>query len=177
MSTLQPPDSHHLSAAVGWMELGNLIEAGAELGSISPENQSHPDLLEVRWSLCAHERQWDAALALAERLVSAAPERCSGWIDRSYSLHELKRTEEAREKLLPAAARFPDVTTIPYNLACYESQLGRLDRARRWLTLAMSVGKRDAVLAQALKDSDLRLLWPELTRLNKGPGWHRPSHE
>ncbi len=177
MSALEPPDSHHLNAAIGWMELGNAKEARAELDQVSAKNQSHPDLLEVCWSLCAQAREWDRALVLAERLVVEAPERCSGWIDRSYCLHELKRTAEAREKLLPAAARFPEVTTIPYNLACYECQLGRLDRARRWLSLAMSIGKREELLAQALKDADLRLLWPELSRLRKGPEWRRSSHE
>jgi predicted Zn-dependent protease len=164
MSTLQSPDSHQLNAAVGWLELGNLGEARRELDLVSPELQSHPDVLEVRWDLHAHERQWEPALAVAEQLVAAAPDRCSGWIDRSFSLHEVKRTGEARDKLKPAADRFPDVSTIPYNLACYECQLDQLEEARRWLKRAMRLRGTKEILGMALKDSDLEPLWPELAR-------------
>jgi hypothetical protein len=34
MKPLQPPDSHHVHAALGWLELGNHIEADAELDNI-----------------------------------------------------------------------------------------------------------------------------------------------
>jgi predicted Zn-dependent protease len=164
MSTLQSPDLHQLNAAVGWLELGNPGEARRELDEVSTLMQSHPDVLEVRWRLHARERSWEPALAVAEQLVAEAPERCSGWIDLSYSLHELKRTAEAREKLLPVAGRFPEVSTIPYNLACYECQLGQLDQARHWLKLGMKLGGTKEILAMALKDSDLEPLWPELLR-------------
>jgi hypothetical protein len=149
------------------MELGTPNEAQRELERISPGMRSHPDVLDTRWSLCAMDRQWEAALALAECLVEKAPGRCSGWIHRSYSLHELKRTEEARDRLLPATSRFPTVSTIPYNLACYECQLGRLDRARRWLGKAMRLGKREDILAMALQDPDLGALRDELVRSHK----------
>jgi hypothetical protein len=164
MTNLQPPDSHHLNAAVGWIELGNPAEARREMDCIAAEQRAHPEVLEVLWNLCALDRKWEVALSVAELLVAEAPDSCSGWIDRSYSLHELKRTGEAREKLLPAAARFPDVSTIPYNLACYDCQLGDLATARQWLTLAMNLGRREIVMAMALNDPDLKPLWPTLKK-------------
>ncbi len=162
MSELKAPDSHHLRAAEGWLELGNASEAGHELDQITARHQLHPDVLETRWSVCAAGRNWPGAMAAAERLLAEAPSRPSGWIHRSFSLHELRRTQEARDQLLPAVARFPKVSTIPYNLACYECQLGRLDKAREWLALAMTVGRREDILALALKDTDLKPLWREL---------------
>jgi Flp pilus assembly protein TadD len=162
MSALKAPDSHHLRAAEGWLELGNAGEAGRELDRITARHQSHPDVLEARWSVCAAGRDWAGALTAAEKLVADAPGRCSGWIHRSYSLHELRRTQEARDQLLPAAARFPKVSIIPYNLACYDCQLGRLAEARQWLALAMTLGRREEIFAQALKDADLKPLWREL---------------
>lgn len=127
--------------------------------------QSHPDVLEVRCTLGAVERRWEAVLAAAEVLLASAPDRCSGWVDRSYSLHELKRTQEAWDKLLPAVRLFPGVHIIPFNLACYACQLGRMKEAREWLAAAMKVSRRDIILAMALSDLDLEPLWPELARM------------
>jgi tetratricopeptide (TPR) repeat protein len=162
MKKLEPPDLHYVNAAQGWIELGDLEEARREFERLPPGQRAHPDALEVQWNLRAAGREWEEALAVAERLAAAAPNRCSGWIQRSYSLHELKRTAEAWLKLLPAARQFPKESTIPYNLACYACQLHRLDDARKWLTQALQLGDRQQVMAMALKDPDLRPLWPEI---------------
>ena len=55
MQKLEPPDTYYLSAAVGWLELGNPGEARAELVQISSRQQEHPDVLEVRWALAVDE--------------------------------------------------------------------------------------------------------------------------
>ena len=57
MHNLEPPDTHYFMAAVGWMELGNLAEAKAELARVSVAQQEHPDVLELRWSLAAQEER------------------------------------------------------------------------------------------------------------------------
>jgi Flp pilus assembly protein TadD len=162
MSGLEASDAHRLRAAEGWLELGNAAEAGRELDQIPAGEQSHPDVLEARWSVSAALRDWAAALAAAEQLVVKAPDRPSGWIDRSYSLHELNRSQEARDWLMPAVALFPKLETIPYNLACYECRLGRLAEARKWLAQALAVGRREEMVALASRDRDLEPLWPEL---------------
>src|SRR5713226_1719332 len=90
MPTLGPPDSHHLSAAIGWLELGNHVEAGEELAKISPSSLEHPDVLEARWAVCAAGKSWDAALQAAEILVLRAPERFSGWVHRAYALRRVR---------------------------------------------------------------------------------------
>src|SRR5260370_5700324 len=69
MSKLQPPDAHYLVAAIGWLELGNHVEAGEEIAKISPAFITHPDVLEVRWAVCASGQSWEAALLVAEILV------------------------------------------------------------------------------------------------------------
>ena len=78
MAQLQPPDSHHLLAALGWLELGVPAEASGELAKIATALQEHPDVLDVRWNICARQKNWEAALLLAEQLVSVAPGRSSG---------------------------------------------------------------------------------------------------
>ncbi|MBI5388122.1 MAG: tetratricopeptide repeat protein [Verrucomicrobia bacterium] len=162
MTGLFPPDLHHFNAAQGWLELGNAGEASRELERVSAENQSHPDVLELRWELLALEKRWAEAADVADKLVRVAPARCSGWIHRSYALHELGRTREAWDKLLPAATDFPKVSTVPYNLACYACQLGHLDEAREWLATARRAGDAKHITEMARKDRDLEALWGEM---------------
>ena len=58
MEPLEPPDLHYLSAAIGWLGLGNAAEAEKELGLISVAHRGHPDVLEVRWIISAEQKQW-----------------------------------------------------------------------------------------------------------------------
>jgi tetratricopeptide (TPR) repeat protein len=165
MRKLTPPDNHHLNAATGWLELGNAAEAKAELARISSANRSHSGVLEVNWQICAAEKNWPAALATARNLVQLDPENVSGWIHQSYSLHEMKRTQEALDLLLPIIEKFPGVSTIPYNLACYACQLGDLEPARNWLAKAVKIRGKEDIRKVALADADLRQLWEEIRKL------------
>lgn len=158
MIALGPPDNHHLRAAEGWLELGNPTEAGAELAAIAPHAQAHPDVLEVRWQVLAATRRWQESLDVAAELIRLAPERPQGWIHRAYALHELGRTLEARDQLLPVANAFPRDVTLRYNLACYECQLGHLEPAKSWFQQALALGDPARIKLAAAKDRDLALL-------------------
>jgi tetratricopeptide (TPR) repeat protein len=162
IAPLQPPDSLHVQAAQGWLELGNPVESRAELDKVTPEQHRHPDVLKIRWEIHAAEQKWEAALKVAEVLIELEPEEALGWVHKSYSLHELRRTAEARDNLLKVVEEFPVSATILYNLACYECQLDNLDESRRWLERAFRVGNRKQMKAAALKDPDLKPLWKEI---------------
>ncbi|MFM7101807.1 MAG: TPR end-of-group domain-containing protein [Verrucomicrobiota bacterium] len=165
MRTLDYPELHHVRAAEGWLELGDPAEAARELRHLPARALAHPDVLELRWRLYAAERQWDAALDIARAITLAAPERSSGWIHRSYCLHELRRTEEAWQLLLPLADQFPGEATIAYNLACYACQMGRGSEARTWLSRAMKLGGKAEIRDLALDDPDLAPLHAYLRTL------------
>ena len=95
-------------------------------------------------------------------IVKLDPNRPFGWIHRSFALHELKRTQEAFDLLLPVANRFSKVWTIPYNLACYCAQLGRLDECQAWFKQAMAIDEQ-AVKQAAMDDPDLKPLWDSMS--------------
>src|SRR6266404_2443387 len=162
ISPLQPPDSFHLEAAQGWLELGNPIESSEELEKITALMRTHPHVLQVRWEIYAAQKKWEAALDIATTLMELEPDEALGWVHRSYCLHELKRTKEARDNLLPVVDKFAASTTIRYNLACYECQLGNLSQAKKWLKAAFSLGDRKQMKLAALEDPDLKPLWPEI---------------
>ena len=154
---MSPADHHHFLAAQGWLELGDPQEASKELEQITAA--SDPDVLEMRWEIQAQAKQWTACAELGRSLIRLAPERLVSWIHCAYALHELRRTQEAWEILLPAAQKFPADATIPYNLACYACQLGDLVSARDWLAQAFRLGNAKEIRAQASGDPDLAPLW------------------
>jgi Flp pilus assembly protein TadD len=168
MQTIEPPDIHHLSAAVGWIELGNFTEAEDELNRISTLHQCHPDVLEVRWVILAQTKRWQGALGIARALVKIAPNRSSGWLHHAYSLRravEKDGLKQAWDALLPAYTKFPREPTIPYNLSCYACQMQQLDEARVWLRRALKLGDKEAIKKMALDDPDLQPLWDEIRQL------------
>jgi hypothetical protein len=69
MKKLDPPDSHYLNAAEGWLKLGDHLEANEELEPIAPENRAHPDVLQLRWQIYARENRWQACLDIATALT------------------------------------------------------------------------------------------------------------
>ena len=162
---LEPPDTHHLNAAAGWLDLNNPGEARRELSQLSARHHDHPAALELRWQICAAEKNWTEALEAARQLVQVDAENPSGWIHQSYSLHELKRTQEARDCLLPLVEKFPDLGTVPYNLACYACQLGDLEEARHWLNRAIKRRTKEDIRQAALADPDLKPMWEEIEKL------------
>ena len=165
IESIKEPDSYHVRAAQGWLELGNPIEANTELEQINPALSDHPDVLEVRWQIRAQVKQWDECVKLASTLIKADPTTVTGWIHRSYALHELQRTAEARDGLLSVIGLFPEELTLPYNLACYECKLGNLPKAREWLGKIFSTEHAAEWKATALEDLDLKLLWAVIPKL------------
>lgn len=168
MNKLEPPETHHLSAAVGWLELGNAAEAGEEIARISAPALNHPDVLDVRFAICAAGQRWDTAAGIAETLVNVAPERSMGWVHRAYALRRTSGggLQLAWAALRPAFEKFPKVSIIPYNLACYAAKFGRLDEAWDWLHKAMEAeGDVNRIKEMALHDQDLQALWERIREL------------
>src|SRR5690349_19221854 len=142
MSQLEPPNTHLLSAAAGWLGLGNIAEAKAELAQIETAYQEHPDVLELRWEIAASENKWENGLEIARKLLRSAPERASGWLHQAYALRRVPdgTVKKAWEALLPAFEKFPQESIISFNLSCYACQLGQLDAARVWFKRALVIG-------------------------------------
>ena len=167
MQTLEPPDSHHLDAALGWLELGSVGESRAELSEISPLHQRHPAVLDVRWRVCAQEEEWRAALEIACSEMEVAPGDPSGWLHRAYALRRVQDggLAKAWEALLPAAEIFPEEPVIAYNLSCYACRMQQLDLARHWFHRSVAAGHKEALQQMALADEDLQPLWAEIQNL------------
>ncbi len=166
MLPLEPPDKWYVSGALGWLELGNAAEAEAELANVSSRYRQHPDVLEVKWLVCAEQEKWAEGLQVARELIHAAPERVWGWLHQAYALRRAPggSVQQAWDALLPVYSQFPKEATVAYNLSCYACQLGQLDAARVWLKRAFAIGDVEHLKQQASEDPDLKPLWDELRR-------------
>jgi tetratricopeptide (TPR) repeat protein len=167
MDKLEPPQVHYVSAAIGWLELGNLAEAKAELRRIAPEYLSYPQVLELRWLICAEEQKWQEGLDIARALLQGAPESPAGWLHQAYALRRVPdgNVKQAWTALLPAFDKFPKEPIICYNLSCYACQMQQLEAARVWFKRAIVIGGRkgrERIKRMALEDSDLEPLWGEI---------------
>ena len=162
---LPHPNNLHLDAAEGWLGLGSGREAEAELARIDPAFREHPHVLEVRYQIAAQAGDWERAVELAQTVARALPDNSWGPFHLAYSLHELKRTQEAYDTLRAVAERFPDKQLIPYNLACYTCQLGRLTEAMEWLGKAAEQAGDLDIRSMAMEDPDLKPLWAKLRKL------------
>lgn len=167
MSPLEPPDTHYLSAALGWLGLGNVAEAKAELARVRPGKENQPEVLEVRWAICAEEKLWQQALEIARALVRSAPESPTGWLHQAYALRRVPEggVQRAWDALLPAFDKFPREPIISYNLSCYACLLNKLDAARLWLQRALVIGGKERIKKMAMQDADLRPLWEEIREM------------
>jgi hypothetical protein len=91
MQPLKLGDRRHVEAAKGWCALHAFEDANQELEQVAPEFRAHPDVLEVRWQVCANLGKWDKALELANALARKAPGP-QGYIYAASSLRELDQT-------------------------------------------------------------------------------------
>lgn len=153
--TLQPPDSFHLSAAVGWLELGDYDSANEELARITIED--HPDVLQLRWEIHRNAKNWEASLEVARRLLKIAPDRETSWVFMAQSYYYMQRYQEAFDTLAPALSKFPNSAMLQYDLACYHCLLGRLDEAQAHLSRAIELGGH-LYRERAQEDPDLATL-------------------
>ena len=164
MEPLDHLTSRYLLAAEGFLELGLIDDAMIELDFIHPTQQEHPDVLQFRWQLQATRKDWNAALAVARLLLRDGPENASNWLHHAYALRRSNEggLDKAFAALEPAAQQFPEEPVIPFNLACYASQMGKLDQARLWLQRAIELGGKKHISLMALADDDLKPLWKEI---------------
>ena len=164
MKPLQPPDSHHLQAAIGWLELGNYTEANEELEKITPGLRSHPDVLSVRWQIYAKDGKWGTAAEIAHALNRIRPLEPQFWIWRAYATRRMPGggIPQAKEVLDKAQPLFSKEPLIAYNLAFHECQIGNQKEACAWLKKALDLGDPKSLKSMALEDPDLEPLRAEI---------------
>lgn len=172
-SMLTSSDQQHLRAAEGWLELGDHLSAFEELDQVHPDHSIRTEVLKLRWRIYAAAEKWEPAYQLAEGMtrMDALAEDVETFIWRSYAARRMPSggVALAYELLRDVSGQFVDEPLVPYNLACYACQLGRIPDARGLLHVAFGAAERNATekfwRRHALEDEDLRPLWNEIKAL------------
>lgn len=139
-----------------------MMEPAHIKATVQPKRAVPLDVLEKRWLRGAERQDWLSALEVANQIVRRNSGEATGWIWQSVSLHKLKRTTEAREQLLVALERFPNMAIIHYHLACYACQLGHFKESTQWWSTALKIGNRELLTMMAVNEEDLKPLWRSL---------------
>ena len=67
--SLPLPDQRFLSAAEGWLGLGDYLAANEELENNTPKLKPHPYVLEMRWKINSKSEKWELAAEMARALL------------------------------------------------------------------------------------------------------------
>jgi lipopolysaccharide biosynthesis regulator YciM len=157
---LEQPDRQYCQAAAGYVELGMLSEANAELDKIDPFNRAAPEVLAVRIEIYRGLEKWELMQEIAKRLTGFQPDHIEWTISLAYATRRADSIEAAKELLLSAEPKFPKEAAIKYNLACYSCQTGDVQNAKYYLKKAFEIDLNWRTAA--LEDEDLKPLWESL---------------
>ena len=145
-------DRWRISHAQGYLTLGMVDEAAAELAQLSNDNDSTP-VLALRGLVLQEQRQWPLLLPVAAELARRDPAEAGWWVMWAYAARRSETLAHAEAILRDAELRHPADPTIQFNLGCYASQRGDQHEAARRVNPAIALDA--SFRQQALEDDDL----------------------
>ena len=145
-----------LLSAQGYFELEMPDQALAELDALGPRDQLRQETLQMRLFIVMHAKRWGEALSVCARLRALSPEDTTGYIHGAFCLHEMGRTNEAKDLLLTGPSSLLSEPTYYYNLGCYDAVLGNLKEATQHLETSFRMDKKFREIASL--DPDLKAI-------------------
>jgi tetratricopeptide (TPR) repeat protein len=134
--------------------------ANAELEEIDPFCRHLPEVLLARVAIYCTLQKWELMAIVGKKLVEWNFDESRNFVDWAYATRRAESIHLAHAILSRAAELHPNNGMIQFNLACYEAQLGNLDRAKAHLTRATKADGKFSLMA--LDDIDLEPLWASL---------------
>src|SRR6266542_2399342 len=108
-----------ISHAHGYLELGMVAAAAAELEHITGEDAQTNEVLAIRLAVLHEQQNWPAVRDLARELVQRNPAEPAMWVTWAYATRRADSLEAAEAILLEAEKLHPIEPTIHFNLGCY----------------------------------------------------------
>jgi len=128
-------------------------ESVAELNALDDTFQSRPEVLQLRLHHFMRKKQWTRALAISRKLCRIAPECSAGFLHAGFCLHELGKTQQAKQLLLGGPTALLKEPIYYYNMGCYDALLGNPKSAQVHLLTSFKMDPSFRDIAK--KDPDL----------------------
>ncbi len=145
-----------LAQARGYLGLGMVADASAELDLVPDALANETDVLALRAVVLQEQARWPALADIAGRLVRRQPAEAVWWITWAYAARRSQSLATAEAILLDGERTHPDEPTIQFNLGCYACQRGDLVEARRRVDKAIALDP--SFRKNAAGDADLEPL-------------------
>jgi tetratricopeptide (TPR) repeat protein len=142
-----------LSHAQGYLGLGMLREAEAELDAIDAADAERTEVAAVRVALLHEMKDWARLRDLARTLMQREPMQPGWWVSLAFATRRIDSLEKAHGILRDAEDFHPEEAIIQFNLGCYAAQLGDLDEARERVLRAIALNEDFRAIAR--HDTDL----------------------
>lgn len=143
----------HLAYARGYLELGLVAEAAAELDRLSAEERDCLEAIAIQLAILQEKQDWPALRDAGARFVELHPEEPAGWVTWAYGARRADSIIAAEQILLQAEQHHPAEATIQFNLGCYACQRGDLATARQRVDRAIALDSK--FVEAAATDPDL----------------------
>ncbi len=150
-----------LSHAQGYLQLGMVDEAAAELRQIPVDERDGTDVLTLRVAVLQEQGRWRALRLAAAELVRRQPAEPASWITWAFATRRSRSVIEAEQILLEAEIRHPKEATIQFNLGCYACLRGDLGEAQRRVRRAIVLNSDFRAHAEVDPDLDALRATPE----------------
>jgi Tfp pilus assembly protein PilF len=157
-----------ISHAQGYLELGMLAEAEAELEQITGAAAQSNEVLAVRLAVLHEQHNWPAVRDLARELVQRNPAEPAMWVTWAYATRRTESLEAAESILLEAEKLHPVEPTIHFNLGCYACQRGDVWTAKRRVDAAAGLDPKFIKIAETDPDLEALRAWRKQTDCQPG---------
>ena len=142
-----------LSHARGYLELGMVAEAAAELALIAAPDAESTEALTLKIAVLHEQENWPGVRDLARELIRRDAADAAVWVTLAYATRRIDSLVAAEIILIKAEKVHPDEPTIQFNLGCYACQQGNLKEARRRVDRAIELDPKFQEIAAT--DPDL----------------------
>lgn len=142
-----------LSFARGYLELGMVAEAAAELAQLSGTDAETNEVLALKIAVRHEQEDWPGVRDLARELIRREAADAAIWVTLAYATRRADSLVAAEIILIKAEKAYPDEPTIQFNLGCYACQRGDLKEARRRVDRAIELDDKFKEIAAT--DPDL----------------------
>ena len=146
-----------IQAAIGFLELGMVVEANDEIESLAPELKNSSAILGIRLEIYRASEKWELMEVVARELWKRHKDQPLFWNHLAFAVRRSTSLESASAILSEALVKFPVDSLTLFNMGCYECQLGDLESAKARVGEAIKIDPKWKI--RALDDPDLEPLW------------------